>query len=57
VVKRLCTDIVDPKGLTAFVACRLIALDKCPGDRPFGVRRIVGKAVLATVKMKQLARM
>jgi len=55
VARRLCTDMVDPKGLTAFVACRLIALDKCPGVRPIGVgevvRRIVGKAVLATVKM------
>ena len=40
---------VDPAGLTAFTACRLIALDKCPGVRPIGVgevvRRIVGKAV------------
>ena len=47
--------MVDPVGLTAFVACRLIALDKCPGVRPIGVgevvRRIIGKAVLATVKM------
>ena len=65
VARRLCTDMVDPVGLTAFVACRLIALDKCPGVRLIGVgevvRRIIGKAVLATVKMdihlylKQLA--
>ena len=34
------------------VKCRLIALDKCPGVRPGEVvRRIIGKAVLATVKM------
>ena len=55
VARRLCTEVVDPSGLSAFVACRLIALDKCPGVRPIGVgevvRRIVGKAVLATVKM------
>ena len=27
----LCTTYVDPVGLTAFTACRLIALDKYPG--------------------------
>ena len=45
---------VDPKGLEAFVACKLIALDKCPGVRPIGIgetlRRIVGKAVSITLK-------
>ena len=50
VCKRICTSLVDPKGLTAFVACRLIALDKYPGVRPIGigevVRRILGKAIL-----------
>ena len=55
VARRLCTEMVDPSGLSAFVACRLIALDKCPGVRPIGVgevvRRIIGKAVLATIKM------
>ena len=48
--RRMCTTYVDPSGLSAFSACRLIALDKCPGVRPIGVgevvRRIVGKAVL-----------
>ena len=42
---------VDTSGLTAFTACRLVALDKCPGVRPIGIgevlRRIVGKAILA----------
>ena len=51
--RHLCTDYVDPAGLTAFTACRLIALDKCPGVRPIGVgevvRRIVGKAVLSVI--------
>ena len=47
--RRICTCYVDPCGLSAFVACRLIALDKCPGIRPIGigetVRRIIGRAV------------
>ena len=45
---------VDPEGLTSFVACRLIALDKCPGVRPIGVgevlRRIVSKTILSLVR-------
>lgn len=41
---------VAPSGLTALTACRLVALDKCPGKRPIGIgevwRKIVGKAIL-----------
>ena len=51
---RLCTNYVDPQGLSPFTACRLIALDKNPGVRPIGicetVRRIVSKAVLYVIK-------
>ncbi len=47
------TTFVHPEGLSAFVACRLIPLDKCPGVRPIGVgevpRRILAKAVLRIV--------
>lgn len=54
VAKRICSAYVDPKGLMALVACRLIALDKCPGVRPIGigevVRRIIGRAVLSIFK-------
>ncbi|MCY4641269.1 MAG: reverse transcriptase domain-containing protein, partial [Gammaproteobacteria bacterium] len=54
IAKRICSSHVDPKGLTALVACRLIALDKCPGVRPIGVgetvRRIIGKALLTVLK-------
>ena len=32
--RRICTTYVDPSGLSAFSACRLIALGKCPGVRP-----------------------
>ena len=39
--RRLCTVFVDPSGLAAFVACQLIALDKCPGVRPIGIIEIV----------------
>ena len=52
--KRICTTYVDPKGLEAFVACRLIALDKCPGVRPIGIgetlRHIIGRAISITLK-------
>ena len=47
--KRICTTSLDPKGLEAFVACRLIALDKCPGVRWIGIGetlcRIVERAI------------
>ena len=49
VARRLCTAFVDPDNLSAFVACRLIALNKNPGVRPIGVgetcRRIISKAI------------
>ena len=52
--KRLSTTLVDPKGLSCFLGCRLIALDKRPGVRPIGVcetvRRIVAKAILYVTK-------
>ena len=51
--RRICSCFVDPSGLSAFVACRLIALDKCPGVRPIGigetVRRIVGRAIATAI--------
>ena len=51
--RRICSTYVDPCGLTAFVACHLIALDKCPGVRPIGIgevaRRIIGIAIITTI--------
>ncbi len=48
--KRIATTAVHPEGLTAFVACRLVPIDKCPGVRPIGIgevpRRIIAKAIL-----------
>ena len=53
VARRIATTYVDPQGLTAFTACRLCPLDKCPGVRPIGIsevsRRIIGKAIMGVV--------
>ena len=49
--RRLSTTYVDPVGISQFLACRLIALDKNPGVRPIGIcktaRRIIAKAILS----------
>ena len=53
VARRIATSYVDPKGISAFTACRLCPLDKCPGVRPIGIsevsRRIIGKAIMQVV--------
>ena len=53
VCKQICSLYVDPNCLTTFVACRLIALDQCPGVRPIGIEtvmtHILGKAILSTI--------
>ena len=52
--RKICTNYVDPVGLSAFTGCHLIPLDKDSGVRPIGVvevcRRIIGKAVMMIVK-------
>jgi hypothetical protein len=52
VIKKICTEDID--NVEAFLACRLIPLDKNPGLRPIGVgeviRRIAGKVVMRAVK-------
>ena len=44
--RRIASSTIDPAALEAYVACRLIPLDKQPGVRPIGivevVRRIIG---------------
>ena len=51
--RRLCSSLVNTESIGAFVACRLIPLDKCPGVRPIGVgevpRCIIVKAILRTI--------
>jgi hypothetical protein len=52
--KRLCTEYLDPSSLEAFLANRLIPLNKDPGVRPVGIgeipRRIIGKAIMQILK-------
>ena len=58
IAHRLCTSFVDPDGLVALVACRLITFNKCPGVCPIGVgevvRQIIAKVVLSIVKLDVL---
>ena len=53
IAQRLCTEYIDPNGLTPFTACRLIALDKFPGIWPIVVdevvRQIIDKTVLSVI--------
>ena len=51
--RRLCTEVLDFDSLQAYVACRLVSLDKRPGVRPIGIcevaRRIIGKEILTVI--------
>ena len=55
----LCTEVFDfDDSLQAYVACRLVPLDKGPGMRPIGIceiaRRIIGKALLTVMISSKL---
>ena len=45
---------MNDESLEAYVACRLIPLDKKPGVRPIGVgevlRRLIGKSIISVIK-------
>ena len=47
--RKLASEVLDPSILEAYIACRLIPLDKNPGVRPIGIgeilRRIIGKYI------------
>ena len=54
----LCTEVFDFDSLQAYIACRLVPLDKRPGMRPIGIceiaRRIISKALLTVVISSKL---
>ena len=54
IARKLCSQYVDPESISAFVACRLIALDKQPGVCPIGIgetiRCIVNKAITEALR-------
>ena len=35
--RRLCSFYIDPQGISALMACRRVALQKCPGIRSIGI--------------------
>ena len=53
-IKKMCKDEITDNSLEAYLACRLVPLDKKPGLRPIGVgevlRRIAGNDVMSVTR-------
>jgi len=50
VARRLCSTYVDPKGLTGFVACGLMALDISIRVKPIGVGKVLQRVIRKAVQ-------
>ena len=52
--RRLAKTIISPDDLIAYNGCRLVALDKCPDLRPFGIGEVMlcitGRTVVDCIK-------
>ena len=52
--RKLCSSYLDPEGISALVACCLIALNRCPGVRPVRIgemlRWLISKGVLQVAR-------
>ena len=51
--KRLCTTHVSAEIVAPILACRLIALDKCPGVRPIGIGDIERRIIAMCCRLKK----
>ena len=54
ITKRIASETLTKQHLSSYNACRLIALDKCPGVRPIGIgevlRRIIGRVIVQCIR-------
>jgi hypothetical protein len=52
--QRVCSKLIDPRPLEAFLANRLLPFDKCPSVHPIGIgeapRRIISKTIIKSLK-------
>ncbi len=48
--QRLCTYLVDPRGIESFITCRLIPLDKSPGVRQIGIGEVPCRLIAKSIQ-------